>query len=109
MTETRTDATGRTGWPIDLYPRRRPLIFVISGPSGVGKDAIIEGLKKDASGDGEHPFHHVITATTRERRHTEIPDVHYHFLTPDEFARLRDAGDLLESANVYGYEYGTPR
>jgi guanylate kinase len=104
MSETTSGSTGFADWPTDLYPRRRPLIFVISGPSGVGKDAIIDGLKKD-----DFAFHYVVTATTREKREKEIPGVHYQFLKPDEFARLRDAGELLESANVYGYEYGTPR
>ena len=90
-------------WPADLYPRRRNLLFVLSGPSGVGKDALISALKTE-----KYPLHYVVTVTTRPRRETEVDGVSYHFATPLEFARLREAGELLEWANVHGYDYGTP-
>ena len=91
-------------WPIDLFPPRRPILFVISGPSGVGKDAVIDALKREG-----FPFHYVVTATTRQPRPGEVDGVHYHFLTPERFAALRDSGGLLEWANVHGREYGSPR
>lgn len=90
-------------WPHDLYPARRSLLFVLSGPSGVGKDALISALKQKG-----YPLHYTVTVTTRPRRPAEVEGVHYHFATPAEFARLREAGELLEWANVSGYEYGTP-
>lgn len=94
----------RDPWPTDLYPRRRALLFVLSGPSGVGKDAIINALKEEG-----FPFHYTVTATTRERRPNEVDGKHYHFLSAAEFAAMREAGELLEWANVYGKEYGTPK
>ena len=50
-----------------------------------------------------------MSVTTRARRPSEIDGVHYHFLTADRFRELRDAGELLESAEVHGNFYGTPR
>ena len=91
-------------WPGDLYPPRRPLVFVLSGPSGVGKDAVLAVLKSEGC-----PLHFTVTMTTRPRRPGEIPGVSYQFVEPAEFARLRDSGELLEWAVVHGYEYGTPR
>ena len=90
-------------WPIQLYPPRRSLLFVLSGPSGVGKDAVIEALKAEG-----YPIHFVVTATTRPRRPHEVDGTHYHFLTPDEFAVLNAQGGLIAVDTVYGYQYGTP-
>lgn len=88
----------------DLRALRRPRVFIISGPSGVGKDAVIEKLReryKDA--------HYAVTATTRNRRPGEIDGVHYHFMTEEEFRRRLAEGEFLESASVYGNLYGVPR
>ncbi len=83
-----------------------PMLVIISGPSGVGKDTIIEALQKR----GHRPdYHYVVTCTTRARRASEIDGVSYNFVTPTEFAALRDAGDLLEANEVHGNWYGTPR
>ncbi len=94
---------GSDPWPADLYPPRRSLLIVLSGPSGAGKDAVIERLKAE-----RYPLHYTVTATTRPIRKDEIPGVSYHFVSPEEFARLREGGELLEWANVHGFEYGTP-
>ena len=84
------------------------LLVIISGPSGVGKDTIIDALRaRDPKEGGD--YHYVVTCTTRSPRPGEIPDVSYHFLTPDEFHALRDAGELLEANEVHGNWYGTPR
>jgi guanylate kinase len=83
-----------------------PMLVIISGPSGVGKDTIIAALQKR----GHVPaYHYVVTCTTRARRPSEIEDVSYQFLTVEEFLRLRDAGELLEANEVHGNWYGTPR
>ncbi len=83
-----------------------PMLVIISGPSGVGKDTIIEALQKR----GHRPeYHYVVTCTTRSRRVNEIEGVSYHFLSHDEFMALRDAGELLEANEVHGNWYGTPR
>lgn len=81
-----------------------PLLVVLSGPSGVGKDAALECLKKL-----DRPWHFVVTATTRPQRPGEQDSVDYIFLEPETFARMKDSGDFLECAEVYGRWYGVPR
>jgi guanylate kinase len=83
-----------------------PMLVIISGPSGVGKDTIIEALQKR----GHRPeYHNVVTCTTRSRRPKEIDRVSYNFMSLEEFAALRDRGQLLEANEVHGNWYGTPR
>jgi guanylate kinase len=72
----------------------------------VGKDSIIEAMQRRTP---PHPRHHVVTVTTRQRRPAEIDGVSYHFLTRDDYERLRDADGLLEASEVHGNWYGTPR
>ena len=84
----------------------KPMLVIISGPSGVGKDTVIGALQKR----GHRPeYHYVVTCTTRSRRPNEIDGVSYNFLTPDGFAALRVSGELLEANEVHGNWYGTPR
>jgi guanylate kinase len=73
-----------------------PLLIVISGPSGVGKDSVITRMRERGL-----PFHFVITTTTREPRPEEVNGVDYFFVTKDEFAELIECGELLEYAFVY--------
>jgi guanylate kinase len=82
------------------------LLVIISGPSGVGKDTIIEAMQ---ARPGDHDRRYVITCTTRPRRETEVDGVNYHFLTREAFEGLRASGGLLEASEVHGYWYGTPR
>ena len=81
-------------------------LVILSGPSGVGKDTIIDALRERPR---EPDYHYVVTCTTRAPRPGEVPGVSYQFLTQEAFAKLRDAGDLLEFAEVHGNWYGTPR
>ena len=81
-------------------------LVIISGPSGVGKDTIIDALR-DRPRDPD--YHYVVTCTTRQPRPGEVPDVSYQFLTEPDFLALRDAGELLEANEVHGHWYGTPR
>ena len=81
-----------------------PLLIVISGPSGVGKDSVLEEMKARGL-----PFHFVITATTRPPRSDEVDGVDYFFLSQDEFARMIDEGELLEYAVVYTDYKGIPK
>jgi guanylate kinase len=81
---------------------RRGHVFIISGPSGAGKDSVIERLHQVV------PLDQVITMTTRAPRAHEIDGVHYRFATVAQFLAMRDAGDLLEYAEVYGNWYGVP-
>jgi guanylate kinase len=82
------------------------LLVIVSGPSGVGKDTVIEALRKLPTAKD---YHYVVTCTTRPRRPYEVDGVHYHFMEPEDFRRLRDAGGLLEANEVHGHWYGTPR
>ncbi|CAN5733098.1 guanylate kinase [soil metagenome] len=83
---------------------RRPRLFIISGPSGVGKDAVIERMRE------AHPdFHYVVTATTRRSRPGEIDGIHYYFMTEAEFVAQHEQDGFLEAAIVYGNWYGVPK
>ena len=82
------------------------MLVIVSGPSGVGKDTVITAL---ASMPAEPERHFVVTCTTRPRRPYEVDGVHYHFLDQQTFEERRTAGGFLESNNVHGYWYGTPR
>ena len=81
-----------------------PLLVVLSGPSGVGKDAALAGLKQL-----ERPWHFVVTATTRPVRPGEQDHVDYIFLNNDAFLQMRERDEFLECAEVYGRWYGVPR
>jgi len=90
---------------IDPYRRPHvPLLIVISGPSGAGKDSVLERLKRRA-----HPFHFVVTANTRARRPDEIEGGDYHFVSVSEFAEMIEKDELLEYALVYGDYKGIPK
>ena len=80
-------------------------LVIISGPSGVGKDTIIEALR-DRPRDPD--YHYVVTCTTRAPRPGEVDGISYHFLDRERFLELRDAGALLEANEVHGNWYGTP-
>ena len=80
-----------------------PLLVVVSGPSGVGKSTIVAELARRRP-----QVVPIVTATTRAQRDGEIDGVHYHFLSEEEFAELRDNEGLLEHANNHGEWYGTP-
>lgn len=82
------------------------MLVIVSGPSGVGKDSVIETLQANPR---DPDYHYVVTCTTRPRRDYEEDGVHYHFLTREAFLRLRDDGELLEANEVHGNWYGTPR
>lgn len=82
----------------------QPLLIVLSGPSGVGKDAVLARMRKLG-----RPFHYVVTATTRPKRAREKNGVDYHFLSPKEFQEMIDKHQFLEWANVYGNYYGVPK
>lgn len=88
----------------DLRAIARPRLIVISGPSGVGKDTIIDRMRE------LYPeMHFAVTATTRPRRPGEIDGIHYYFHDRDEFARKLADNEFMESAEVYQNYYGVPR
>jgi guanylate kinase len=79
-------------------------VFVITGPSGVGKGTLISSLLERVPG-----LELSISATTREPREGEVDGRDYHFLAPEEFDRRIDAEDFLEFATYSGNRYGTLR
>ena len=81
-----------------------PLLIVLSGPSGVGKDAALNALKLL-----DRPWHFVVTATTRPQRPGEQDGIDYIFLETAAFLEMKEQDELLECAQVYGNWYGVPR
>ncbi len=89
----------------NLYDRKKePLLIVISGPSGVGKDTVVKRMRERGL-----PFHFVVTATSRPQRPHEIDGVDYIFVSQGEFDRMIEQDELLEHADVYGQQKGIPR
>lgn len=80
------------------------LLLVVSGSSGAGKDAVIDRMKQLRI-----PVAHVVTATTRQQRPTEVDGIHYHFLSVERFKQMVERGEMLEWARVYDNFYGVPR
>src|SRR3989442_14398383 len=85
-------------------PRRQGLLFVLSAPSGTGKDTVIGMLKQQGM-----DFYLVASVTTRAPRPGESEGNPYHFVSQEEFDRLVSHDELLEYANVHGNWYGQPR
>ena len=88
-----------------LYnPPTRPLLIVLSGSSGVGKDAVLTRMK--VSG---YPLEYITTVTTRSQRAKERDNIDYHFVSTEQFQEMIARNELLEWANVYGNWYGVPK
>jgi len=85
-----------------------PLLIVISGTSGSGKDTVVKALI-DRFQKEQHPVHFVVTATTRPRRETEVEGVDYVFVSKAEFEAMIAQDKLLEYALVYGDFKGVPK
>jgi guanylate kinase len=81
-----------------------PLLVVLSGPSGAGKDALLNRMRELGSS-----LHYVVTSTTRPPRPGESNGVEYSFVSESGFHEMMQRGDLVESAKVYGYWYGVPK
>ena len=89
----------------DPFDRQQfPLLIVISGPSGVGKDSVVQRMKERG-----FPFHFVVTATDRAPRPNEIHGQDYYFYTTAEFEQMIERDELLEHAWVYGQHKGIPK
>ncbi|MFC1966442.1 guanylate kinase [Chloroflexota bacterium] len=90
--------------PLPSNPPAKPLLIVLSGHSGVGKDAVLVRMKKS-----DYPLEYIITLTTRPRRPNEKDNVDYHFVSVERFQEMIENKELLEWANVYGNWYGVPK
>lgn len=110
-------AAGRRGGPVDTGIQTREgidlpievqpppaLLIIISGPSGVGKDATLRRMSERG-----RPFHFLVTNTTRPRRADEVDGRDYHFVSEEQFQEMLARGEFLEHATVYGYHYGNSR
>ncbi len=89
---------------LPFNPPAKPLLIVLSGPSGVGKDAVLARMKESG-----YPLRYITTLTTRPQRPNEKNNVDYHFVSAGRFQEMIAQGGLLEWANVYGNWYGVPR
>ena len=98
-----TEVTGPIE-PMDAH--NGAMLVIISGPSGVGKDTIIDALRRRPH---DPEYHYVVTCTTRATRPGEADGVDYHFLDRETFAAQRAAGEFLEANEVHANWYGTPR
>ncbi|MEB2334109.1 MAG: guanylate kinase [Anaerolineaceae bacterium] len=92
-----------TASEFDVY-HPQPLLIVISGPSGAGKDTVMQRMQ-----ERELPFHFVVTATTRPMRAGETHGKDYFFVSKEEFARMISEDELFEHAIVYGDYKGIPK
>ncbi len=97
---TKSNSNCDTLWNCD----KKPLLMVLSGPSGAGKDAVLHRLKMV-----HFPIAHITTMTTRPKRPKEKDGIDYYFVTKEQFQKLIDDNELLEWANVYGNFYGVPK
>ena len=82
----------------------RPLFIVISGPSGVGKDAVLARMRESG-----RSLEYIVTVTTRPQRAEEKDNIDYHFISAAQFQEMIEQEELLEWANVYGNMYGVPK
>ena len=99
---------GRPDYVIDGAPGA--ILAIISGPSGVGKDTIIDVMRQREAATGRTgDRHYVVTVTTRAPRNGEVDGVDYHFVTRERFLAMRAARGFLEANEVHGNWYGSPR
>ena len=99
---------GRPDYVVEGAPGA--MLVIISGPSGVGKDTIIDALRRREREAGRiADRHYVVTCTTRAPRDGEVDEIDYHFLTRAEFLRIRAQRGFLEANEVHGNWYGSPR
>jgi guanylate kinase len=89
---------------VESQRTEHPLLIVMSGPSGVGKDAVLAGMRNSGL-----PLYFAVTVTTRPQREGENDGVDYHFISKDRFEQMIENHELLEWANVYGNFYGVPK
>lgn len=80
------------------------MLLIISGPSGVGKTSITRGVERSIA---DSVFS--VSATTRAKTHADVEGVDYHFVTDEQFERMKAGREFLETAGVYGKKYGTPK
>lgn len=83
---------------------RPNIIFIISAPSGAGKTTLVNALLQN-----DPRLHNTITHTTRKKRPDEANGIHYHFVSKEQFEQLKAQGFFVETAEIYGENYGTSK
>jgi guanylate kinase len=94
-------ASHKSQVPLNLPTK--PLLIVLSGPSGAGKDVVLTRMK-----ELDYPLEYITTVTTRRQRTEERNNIDYHFVSIERFQEMIKHNELLEWANVYGNWYGVP-
>jgi len=89
---------------LNYNPTKKPLVVVLSGPSGVGKDAVLNLMKEQGK-----PFSFITTVTTRPKREREKDDIDYRFIPTYRFEEMIAGEELIEWAKVYDNFYGVPK
>lgn len=89
---------------VERYLKPAPLLVVVSGPSGVGKDSVIKRM-----GELGYPFRFVVTATDRPRRPDEVEGIDYYFVSTERFKEMIARNELFEYARVYEQYKGIPK
>ena len=89
---------------VPQIPREPPLLIVLSGPSGAGKDSVCDLLVR-----WQPLMHRIVTVTTRNVRPGEVDGVDYRFISTPEFEKILETGGFVEHAKVYDRYYGVPR
>ena len=89
---------------VPQIPREPPLLIVLSGPSGAGKDSVCDMLLR-----WQPLMHRIVTVTTRNVRPGEVDGVDYHFISTPDFEKILATGGFVEHAKVYDRYYGVPR
>ena len=83
---------------------QRGILFVLSGPSGVGKGTVLDKLMEDYSN-----INYSVSATTRKPREDEVDGLDYFFISKEKFDQMKKEDKFLETAKVHGNYYGTPK
>jgi len=83
---------------------QKPLVIVLSGPSGVGKDSVLKAMQSRGMA-----FHFVVTTTDRKPRKEEVNGVDYHFISTEQFEHMMHNDEFVEYARVYDDYKGVPK
>ena len=89
---------------LNYSPSNKPLVIILSGPSGVGKDAVLNRMKRQ-----QGPISFITTVTTRPKRVKEVDGIDYKFISANRFEEMIAGKELLEWAKVYDNFYGVPK
>ncbi|HHY47689.1 MAG TPA: guanylate kinase [Firmicutes bacterium] len=102
--ESRPGGPGHGECKGTVLKRKSGFLVVLSGPSGVGKNTVVNEVLRRVPG-----LRYSVSVTTRSPRPGEVDGTNYYFVSDEKFRMMCEAGEFLEWARVYGHYYGTPR